>query len=363
MDAPSEAWASLTVGLNHVVVDPGLGNIRELRLTHSGRTIRPLHTAEWVDATGDLPADLLPVERELADDFFCVPFGVSDLESAPAHGCSANSRWDVSETRATSLRLVLQRDVLGARIEKCLRLVPDAPILYQENKVAGGTGGLSVAHHHMVRIAGRAGFSSSPKRAVLTAEFPLETGRNRLAVGVSATSLSAVPASSGGVVDLTDLPIAERQEDFLTLVEAEGATIGWSAVVRAAEDDLIFGLKDSRVLPVTMLWHSNGGGDYAPWNGRHRGVLGIEDGCAAGVAGHAAALAPNGAAVHVTLKALALAPAWTHRIAHAIGEFAWPSGWNWVEDIRIEDDRCLLTGDDATTVALPLDPDFFAEVH
>jgi len=363
MDAPSEAWASLTVGLNRVVVDPGLGNIRELRLTHSGRTITPLHTAEWVGATGDLPADLLPVERELAGDFFCAPFGVSDVEFAPAHGWSANSRWDVVETQAKALRLVLQRDVLGARIEKCIRLVPDAPILYQEHKVAGGTGGLTVAHHPMVRIAGRARFSCSPKRAVLTAEFPLEPGRNRLAVGVTATSLSAVPASSGGVVDLTDLPIAEHHEDFLTLVEAAGATIGWSAVVREAEDDVIFVLKDSRVLPVTMLWHSNGGRDYAPWNGRHRGVLGIEDGCAAGVAGHAAALAPNRVAAHDTPTALVLAPARTHRIAHAICAFARPSGWNLVEDIRIKGDRCLVTGNDATTVALPFDPDFFAEVH
>jgi hypothetical protein len=360
-DAPSADWASLTVGLNRVTVDPAIGNIRELRLSHGGRSIAPLHTAEWVGASDDLPEDLLPVERALAGDFFCAPFGASDVAPGPAHGWSANSRWDVAEAQAGSLRFDLQRDVMGARIGKSLRLAPDAPILYQEHRVSGGTGGLTVAHHPMVRIAARARFSCSPKRAVLTAEVPLEPGRNRLAAGAAATSLAAVPASDGGVLDITDLPIGDRHEDFVTLVEAEGATIGWSAVVRAAEDDVVFVLKDARVLPVTMLWHSNGGRDYAPWNGRHRGVLGIEDGCAAGATGHAAALAPNAVAAQGVPTALPLAPGRTHRIAHAMGAIARPAGWARVQDIRIEGGRCTLTGDDGTTVALPFDPGFFAE--
>ncbi len=359
-DAQSPPLASLTVGQNRVAVDPGLGNIRELRLSHGGRNVAPLHTAEWVGTPGELPEDLLPVERELAGDFFCAPFGASDVEAAPAHGWPANSRWDVAKTQPGSLRLVLQRDVLGARIEKRLRLVADAPILYQEHLVTGGSGGLTVAHHPMVRIAGGARFSCSPKRAVLMAEVPLEPGRNRLAAGATAMSLTALPASDGGIVDLTELPIGDRHEDFVTLVEAAGAAIGWSAVVREAEDDVIFVMKDARVLPVTMLWHSNGGRDHAPWNGRHRGVLGIEDGCAAGAAGHAAALAPNPVAAQGVPTALALAPGRTHRIAHALGAFARPAGWSRVADIRIEGARCLLTGDDGATVALPFDPDFFA---
>jgi hypothetical protein len=40
-----------------------------------------------------------------------------------------------------------------------------------------------------------------------------------------------------------------------------------------------------------MLWYSHGGRDHAPWNGRHRGVLGIEDGCTA--IGHRQSIADN----------------------------------------------------------------------
>jgi hypothetical protein len=82
-----------------------------------------------------------------------------------------------------------------------------------------------------------------------------------------------------------------RHEDFVTLVEAGHGGPGWTAVARRAEKDLVLVLKNPADLPVTMLWISNGGRDYAPWNGRHRGVLGIEDGRAA--IGHAASLGDN----------------------------------------------------------------------
>lgn len=358
MDAP---WIRLVIGSNRVAVDPAIGNLRELILADGDRKLAPLHIAPWVGAADHLPCDLVPIERQLAGDFFCAPFGASEVDSAPVHGWPANSAWAADGDAGQILRFNLCRTVMGARIRKTIRLSPDTPLLYQDHLVTGGSGGLTVAHHTMVRIAGRARFSCSPKRAVLTTEAPLEPGRNRLAVGETTVSLTAVPASDGTVVDLTDLPIADRHEDFVTLVEAEGATLGWSAVVRASEDDVIFVLKDPCVLPVTMLWHSNGGRDHSPWNGRHRGVLGIEDGCAAGAAGHAAALGPNRVAAQGVPTALVLATGRTHRIVHVIGAIARPSGWNRVQDIRVEDARCVLTGDDGTKVALLFDPDFFAE--
>ena len=42
-----------------------------------------------------------------------------------------------------------------------------------------------------------------------------------------------------------------------------------------------------------MLWFSNGGRDYPPWNGRHVGVLGIEEGRSYAAYGHAASAADN----------------------------------------------------------------------
>jgi len=340
--------------------DPSVGNLHELMFCDADRSLRPLTRAPWVDdAAADLPDALAPVERVLSGDFFCAPFGASDIEPALPHGWSANSPWRITERGANRLSAQLERTVMGARLRKSLTLQADAPLLRQEHWIEGGEGGLPVAHHPMLRLEGRGRFSCSPKRAVLTPDRPLEPGRAKLAAGASAANLTCVPGTDGRPVDLSHLPIATAHEDFVTLVEAEGTQLGWSAVLRDKEDDIVFVLKDPAILPVTMLWHSNGGRDYAPWNGRHRGVLGIEDGCAAGADGHAAALAPNPVSATGVPTCLTLAPDRTHRIAHVIGAIARPEGWGIVTDIRQSGDHLILSGDGGAPRHLPFPQDFF----
>jgi hypothetical protein len=48
-------------------------------------------------------------------------------------------------------------------------------------------------------------------------------------------------------------------------------------VTFAEEGYTWFALKDPRVLRQTIFWLSNGGRHYAPWNGRHVNVLGLEE--------------------------------------------------------------------------------------
>lgn len=349
-------WVEAATGHGRVAVDPALGNIRHLTLIEGGRGIAPLHTAPWVDHPAILGDDAVPpVERRLSGDFFCAPFGGTYDPAVPIHGWPANSPWQITARGTGRVTLVLGRPVMGARITKTLRLADDAPLLYQEHLIEGGSGHLTVAHHPMVRLAGEGRFSCSPKRAVLTPERALDEGRNALALGARSGAIDHVPAAAGGSIDLTRLPIADRHEDFVTLVEAEDSPLGWSAVLREAEGDVVFVLKDPRVLPLTMLWHSNGGRDYRPWDGRHRGVLGIEDGCAAGAAGYLAALGPNPVADEGVPTSLALGAGRVHRIAHVIGAIARPAGWRRVADIRVAHDGLALTGDDGTVVGMPFD--------
>jgi hypothetical protein len=47
---------------------------------------------------------------------------------------------------------------------------------------------------------------------------------------------------------LTQYPSEQGHEDFVTLVESE-AGIGWTAVTRAAQNDIVVVLKDSAVMP------------------------------------------------------------------------------------------------------------------
>jgi hypothetical protein len=117
-------------------------------------------------------------------------------------------------------------------------------------------------------------------------------------------------------------------------------------VTRPGEDDLYLSLRDARRLPLTMLWHSNGGRDYPPWSGRHWGCLGVEEGAAA----HMLSLSPESDLSGPGM--LALAPDGTTEVRHVIGAIAWPSGEP-VAELRDEGDAILVRGEGGAERRLP----------
>ena len=327
-------------------LDTAVGNIPYLRFTHGGRVLTPLHVAGWRDdAEVQADANIPMVEKRLAGDFFCAPFGASTEQGVPPHGWPANSEWSVERCTGGEAQLRLLRGVKGATIEKHVKLADDAPLLYQEHIITGGNDILSVAHHPIVHLAGKAKFCASPKRMARTPATPLEPGRARLAYPAQAQDLKKFPAHDGGIIDLTLLPIAKAHEDFVVLIEERGHAIGWIAIVREAENDIVFFLKDPEVLPFTLTWHSNAGRDYSPWNGQHTGVIGIEDGC-----------------VPVELENLSdglkLSPGVTHRVAHVTGAVVRPEGWSTVTDIKAIGSELWLENDKGQSISLPWRADF-----
>ncbi|KQZ82926.1 hypothetical protein ASD64_08300 [Mesorhizobium sp. Root157] len=283
----------------HVSIDLAVGHLADLVIEREGRKLKPLHRAPWADG----PPDLLPVHlpegvRRLSGDFLCAPFSRSDVEDAPLHGWPANSAWNLVDSAATDdgWRAVfrLRRKVMGATVEKTLVLRDHHPFLYQEHIFAGGAGAISVAHHTMTSMSQGGRLAFSPKRLAVTPEEAPEAdparGRSLLVYPARSANLQHFPTIDGTAFDLTEYGANGRHEDFVTLVEADGNSLGWAAVARKAEADLVLTLKNSAELPVTMLWISNGGRNYAPWNGRG-GVIGIEDARAA--IGHAASLSDN----------------------------------------------------------------------
>jgi hypothetical protein len=391
--------------------DAAAGNVPKLRLRWAGRWIEPLHAAPWRDEP-EIQADtrLALVDRRLAGDFFCAPFAGAVDPDVPPHGWTANSTWRVTEQERGRLRADLGAaaeladqpltltlsphagrgdngaagsapspfspskrgegpgrgmrgdahviSVLGATVTKILELADDAPLLYQEHVIEGGAGILPVAHHPMLRLSGAGRFFTSPKRAVLTPNEPLEPGRSRLAYPTRSTDLTRVAAADGETIDLTRWPIGTRNEDFAVLVEAGSTDIGWSAVIREVEDDIVFFLKDPAVLPVTMLWFSNGGRDYSPWNGRHIGVVGIEDGCAPGIGGEAAAALPNPIADEGVPTGLPLSEGRRHVIRHVTGAVPRPAGWTGIADISATGDRLTISDGAGRQMHLPWRRDF-----
>lgn len=280
-----------------LTLDLAVGHIADLTIAVDGRTLKPLHRAPWIDAQ-DLPAGLPAGQARLSGDFLCAPFSRSDVEEAPLHGWPANSAWDllsdepISEGRRASFRL--QHKVMGATVEKTLVLRDGHPFVYQEHSFTDGAGAISVAHHPITEMRDGGRLSFSPKRLAATPDSAPEPdparGQSLLAYPARSGDLTRFPTATGGTADLTDYRADLRHEDFVTLVEAPHGGMGWSAVARRAEQDVVLVLKNPTELPVTMLWISNGGRYYAPWSGRS-GVLGIEDGRTA--LGHAASLGDN----------------------------------------------------------------------
>ena len=352
-----------------VVLDLGAGHVRSLEIDTDGRTLTPLHTAPWVDDPAIVNDESIPPNlRHLSGDFFCAPFGTSDLEPAPPHGWPANSRWQHVETKAItggmSALYRLERRVMGAVVEKTFTLRDGHPFLYETHAFIGGDGAIPVANHAMVRFPAGGRLSFSPKAFAETPAGAPEPdparGRSRLAYPAHVTDPTRMPMADGSTADITRYPFAERHEDLVMLVEAPGSGLGWIAAQRPDSRDMFISLKNPADYPVTILWFSNGGRDYAPWNGRHVGVLGMEEGRIYSGYGHKAAIAPNPLNRAGIPTALTLNPGGRVEVRNVIGGLPMPEGAGPVAQVRPLDGRLQVILENGTRLEVPYDGEFLA---
>ncbi|PZO78529.1 MAG: hypothetical protein DI629_11855 [Mesorhizobium amorphae] len=320
-------------------LDTRFGMLAALRVTWQGQTAAPLHRAPWLDDAEPLPPGAAPHLAGLSGDFFCAPFGDASADGAPAHGWPANSAWDHLETLReggeTLARFRLRRSAMGAVLVKELRLVDGHPFLYQRHVFTGGQGTFAAANHAMVSLPHGGRLSFSPKRWWETPATALETnptrGRSLLRYPARSDDPRHFPLQDGGEADLSRYPFGNAHEDFAAGIESEGSPLGWTAVAREGESDFFLSLRNPRRLPMTKLWFSNGGRDYAPWNGRHRGVLGVEEGLNRALLGWSANQTPHPLDAASVPTGLTLDPGGTVEMRHIIGALPWAGGAAGVE--------------------------------
>lgn len=322
--------------------EPDCGFLRDLSIRDSGRSVQPLHRVPW---SGDqMPSDTPPHLGRMEGDFFCAPFADGGGTAPILHGWPANGLWRVAPRPggAASLTAELAQKVQGAVVTKSLHLRDGHPFVYQRHVFEGGHGTISVANHAMVSLPRGGLLSFSPKAHFRTPDAPPEPdparGRSALAYPSLCRDPRQFPTKDGGTLDLTRYPFRPGHEDFVVATEASGRSLGWTAVVRLGFGELYLSLRDPGMLPHTMLWHSDGGRDYAPWSGRHRSCLGIEEGHAPHMLGEAGGL-PLG---HLDIR-------------HAIGALAWPSEER-VQDVVAEGGRLIVTGEEGAQRSVPFDP-------
>ncbi len=322
------------------------GHLAPVRFHLPHGIIQPFSIAPWADEKSD--SKLPPLLKSLRGDFFCAPFGGNDSnylgKSHPPHGETANSNWKLESIKKskteTELHLSLKTKIQPGRVDKTLRLRCGETAIYCRHVISGMPGKMNLGHHATLKFPDEMESSlvaTSPVSfaQVLPVAFekPSERGYSSLNPGALFSRLDQVPALDGSLADLSRYPARRGFDDLVMMTHEASPEFAWTAVTFPAQRYVWFALKDPRVLRSTVLWISNGGRHYPPWNGRHVNVMGLEDVTSYFHLGLAESARPNpisrrGIATHLTLKASA-----PLTVNYIMGVVAVPKKWGRVKSI------------------------------
>jgi hypothetical protein len=257
----------------------------------AGDPIQPYSISPWCGVETQ-PGDTPTILRVLRGDFFCVAFGGNsepvDGKRLPPHGETANNDWSpldyAKNERGVRFDMGMELPLMGGRVEARTVLLEGHNVVYQRHDLSGFDGPINPGHHATLRFPDREGagrLAFSPHRHARTyvqaVEQPENKGYSTLKPDQPIPDLTSVSRVDGRVTDLTRYPARRGFEDIAIVCADQSLRLAWSSVTLAEEGWVWFSLRDPRLFPSTLLWMSNGGRHYSPWNGRHVNVLGVED--------------------------------------------------------------------------------------
>jgi hypothetical protein len=279
-----ESWTFSTPKVEAALTRQG-GHLGPVRFHVGDRWVEPYDLAPWAEEK--LAPGSPQVLRVMRGDFFCMPFGGNEAsyrgEKYPPHGETANSRWKFESAGADRLHVSMKTKIRAGRVDKTVQLGTEEPVIYTRHVISGMKGAMSFGHHAILKLPGNGAgrLSVSPFRfgQVFPEAFevPAKGGYSVLKPGAKFSSMRRVPRVDGRTADLSVYPAREGFEDLVMMASDERMPFAWTALVVASQGYVWFALKDPRVLRSTVFWMSNGGRHYAPWNGRHRHAIGLEE--------------------------------------------------------------------------------------
>ena len=323
------------------------GQLAPVEFRLGRRIVSPFSIAPWAEEK--LAAGTPALLAALRGDFFCAPFGGNGTpwrgERHPPHGETANAAWQLSAFEKSADRVTLHASldltVRRGHVGKHLTLVEGHTAVYQRHVISGAGGPMSVGHHATLKFpdaegSGVVSTSRFTRAQVFPENFerPENSGYQALKPGATFRSLARVPLLAGGTTDLSRYPARRGFEDLVMLTADATLPFAWNAVTFPRERHVYFALRDPRVLRHTILWISNGGRHYAPWNGRHTSVMGIEDVTANFHLGLAESAKPNPLSRRGIPTALTLNPKKPTEVRYILGVAAIPAGFDRVAEIR-----------------------------
>lgn len=349
------------------------GHLAPVEFRLGRRTVAPFSVAPW--AKEKIDAGLPPLLHALRGDFFCAPFGGNGTpwrgEQHPPHGETANATWQLSAIERAADRVTLHAGldltVRRGYVGKHLTLVEGHTAVYQRHVISGARGPMGVGHHAMLKFPDAPGSGIVTTSRVVRAQVlpvPFEQAENKgyqaLKPGARFRSLDRVPLIAGGTTDVGLYPARRGYEDLVMLTADARLDFAWNAVTFPGERYAYFALRDPRVLRHTVLWISNGGRHYAPWNGRHTAVMGIEDTTSYFHLGLAESAKPNALSRAGLPTTLTLNPKKPTVVNYIVGVAAIPAGFDRVKEIRAVKSGIELVAANGKRTSCALDVGFLA---
>jgi hypothetical protein len=324
----SQSW-SIAWSHGRATVHAGGGALGhcEFRL-EDGRLAEPFHEAPWIGQGRSVEP---PILANLRGDLLCLPFGrpydASDnlpepwataVTRTPAdsvsgglsesdeylHGYCANSDWSLVSGSEQSLVIKLEypQDSCILSVTRTVLPVPGKPALDVSVEIlARRICARPVGFHPNFALRGKPGsFRIEPGSFAFGLTHPGADGVTQAKANARFERLAAVPVSAGGTGSFDRLPFAEDREEILQLCGINGS-------MRLVDDStqVAWTLSwDPTKLPSCLLWMSNRGRHFEPWNGENL-CVGVEPVASAFDLGTAAAVNVNPISeegVHTAIK-------------------------------------------------------------
>ena len=282
-----ESWVLETRNIKLCLTKKGGHMAPVVFMKDSEEPVEPYYINPWAEEGLNLenePDVLIP----LRGDFFCLPFGGDNNwngESHSVHGESAGNMWKLaSEREDNSITLTIDTEGRKGSVKKRIELKEGENNLYISHTIEGFTGPASLGHHAIFPGGTKKYISTSSIKFGYTNKYESASYNQGEYYSLASLEkfefLDRVPTvwKDNQYTDCSVFPAREGFIDILQVYNKPQKDFAWSAVVVPEEGYLWFSLKDSEILPSTVLWMENRGRHQQPWNGRNC-CIGVEDVC------------------------------------------------------------------------------------
>lgn len=255
------------------------------------RIVQPFAVAPWADDSSPRHAELPGLMKRLRGEWPCVPFGAPNTpegipegwrpdEANPVdseyHGYCSNYEWRVEDEceGAIAISISYPQDHPVRRLARRIEGLPgEATIKISLTIEARRAVALPIALHPVFRLP------ENPERARLDLgkydvgrvfPLPVEPGKSRLVPDAEFETIRQVPARDG-FARLDRFPLGFDTEEIVQVCGVSG-----HATLTNEDEDYRAHLRFCpKFFPSVLLWISNRGRAFYPWNGRFV-ALGIE---------------------------------------------------------------------------------------